>query len=598
MTVEANMETRTSSTSPDISLQQSVESSLSRKQRILRMPPSLLAELGIILGLTLAAFIPRLLLALRLDMVTDEVVYILGGKMYLPLLVHLRIGASGWSYNYEHPPFVKFLIGLALASNTALGHPLRELVAARMPSVLFGTLLVVALYWLGRDAFGRIVTLFAALCLAFSPWLVYFSALAYLDMTMTALITIAFLLLWHATRRPWLYVLAALLTGLAADSKYTAVLAIPGMVLFTAYYFFVLRLRLPAQQRPPLPWLWWLASIIVAPATFLVTDPAIWPQPLHLLLHSFRYEWNHSINGHLTFIAGQYSLHVPHWAIVYIIFVKMSAFITIPAAFFVLFALMQLLRFHLRTANIQPREAASLAFLLIWLVSILSTFSLLNIVVGTHYHLPIAPSVVLAGVSGLATLFRYRRGSLFASTRAVTASVPAKQPKQLAQQSGGRALNRRAAIAVACLALLAVGPHLLGLTTVSAAEGYTSGLFHDENNALQVAYPGYREAIQWLAAHTHGSARVGLAAVIDTLTGGGDGVSWFSYNRDLPGRFQLIEVHPDDSSYPYDYLIWPMHLVQRGFALPRPWRSHIVHVIMGGNTIYCYIMARSPDTIL
>ncbi len=112
-------------------------------------------HVGILLGLFAIALIPRIILALQLDMVTDEVVYILGGKIYLPLLRHLSIGASGWTYNYEHPPFAKVLMGLALAFNTLLGHPFGELFAARVPSILMGTLLVVAIYWLGRAPFGQ-----------------------------------------------------------------------------------------------------------------------------------------------------------------------------------------------------------------------------------------------------------------------------------------------------------------------------------------------------------------------------------------------------------------------------------------------------------
>src|SRR6266496_6344207 len=186
-------------------------------------------DIVILCAVALVALIPRIILAGQLDVVTDEVVYILGGKIYLPLIEHLNMGASGWSFNYEHPPFVKLLIGLSMAFNRVTGQPMGELFAARIPSILFGTLLVVALYVLGRAPFGRAVALLAALCLAVSPWLVYFSALAYLDMTMTALITIAYLLLWHTIRRPWLYLVIAALTGLAVASKYTASLAIPGM---------------------------------------------------------------------------------------------------------------------------------------------------------------------------------------------------------------------------------------------------------------------------------------------------------------------------------------------------------------------------------
>ncbi|QBD78215.1 hypothetical protein EPA93_20310 [Ktedonosporobacter rubrisoli] len=550
-------------------------------------------DAAIIIGLLLAALIPRIILALQLDMVTDEVVYILGGKIYLPLVAHMNIGASGWSYNYEHPPFVKLLIGLVLALNSSLGHPLGELLAGRIPSIIFGTLLVLAVYWLGRSPFGRIIALGAALCLAFSPWLAYFSALAYLDMTMTALITIAFLLVWHAIKRPWLYLLVALLVGLGAASKYTAVLIIPGMALFTIYYFLGIWPRLPREQRAPIPWLWWLGAIVLAPLIFLAVDPAIWPGPVKLLIHSFEFEWKHSYNGHLTFIAGQYNMHVPHWSILYILAAKISAFVTIPAALFVIFALIQQVRFQLHPSAANAAEAASTSFLLIWLLATLGLFSLLNIVVGTHYHLPLAAPVALAGASGLATILRYRRGTgfLFRQPRQTEdeeapASLPARRP----------ALNLWGTAAALLLIAAVAIPHLVGLTTVYAAEGYTSELFHGENTVLQVAYPGYREALKWLAAHTNKPLRVGLVAVPGTLNGGSDGISWYGFNQDLTGRFKLTEAHPTDYNFPYDYLIWPMHLVQRGYAIPEPWRSHIVYTVTGGNTTYCYILARVPAT--
>src|SRR5207237_6791014 len=171
---------------------------------------SLLFIEGIILpGLLIAALVPRIMLAHQLDLVTDEIIYIMGGKGYFPLLLHLRFTSNLWLFNYEHPPIVKLLIGLTIFLNAHLGRLLSELFAARVPSILSGTILIVAIYWLGRAPFGRIVGLLAALCLALSPWLLYFSALAYLDMTMTALITIAYLILWPAIRQPRLYLLSA-----------------------------------------------------------------------------------------------------------------------------------------------------------------------------------------------------------------------------------------------------------------------------------------------------------------------------------------------------------------------------------------------------
>ena len=556
----------------------------------------------ILVALAIAALIPRIILATQLDMVTDEGTYIKAGKIYLPLILHFNIGSSGWTFNYEHPPFVKLLIGLCIDMNAHLGHILGELIAARIPSIIFGTLLVVAIYWLGRAPVGRVVALLAALCLAFSPWLVYFSALAYLDMTMTALITMAYLLLWPAIRQPRLYLLVAALVGLGVASKYTAALAIPGIILFTVYYFFVMRFRLPPDQRPTIPWLWWIASLAVAPIVFFIIDPAIWRNPLSLLKSSFSFEWHHSVDGHLTFLAGHYSGHVPHWAILYIIFAKMSIFVTIPAAFFVIYALVQLVRFHLHRSNMPVSEAASIAFLFTWVLSILSMFSLLNIVVGTHYHLPLAPPVALAGASGLAVLLRYRRSAIFANgetykeTQVAPVATAATIAAAPAVRAGSR-INPRAAMVLIVMTALLVIPHFVGVTTVYGAEGYTSEVFHGENNVLQVAYPAYREAGIWLLEHTRGSGTVGQVAIIGTLEAGYSTIGWDTYNSDLLGRLKFIEVHPNDASFPDDYLVWPMHLVQRGYIIPSFWRSRVVHIIMGGNTVYCFIMARNPAAL-
>ncbi|GCE21016.1 glycosyltransferase family 39 protein [Dictyobacter kobayashii] len=540
-----------------------------------------------LIGLAIVAFIPRLILARQLDVVTDEVVYILGGKVYLPLITHANITSSQWvTFNYEHPPLAKILMGFSLAFNNILGHPLSELLAGRVPSILMGTLLVAAIYWLGRAPFGRTIALIAALSLAVSPWLVYFSALAYLDMTMTTFVTIAFLTLWHAIRRPWLFPIVALLVGLGAASKYTAVLVIPGIVLFTAYYYFLLRPTIPVEQRPALPWKWWLAAILIAPLAFFIVDPAIWLNPIGRLVHSFTFEWNHSANGHPTFIAGQYYTHVPHWSIIYIIFTKMSAFLTIPAALFVIVALVQLVRFHLRNIQMETEKAASDAYLVIWLLSVLGMFSVLNIVVGTHYHLPLAPSVAIAGVSGLAMIIG-----------AITRLVSRQKATRTETVATRPAISKPAIIIpVVILALLAIGPHLLGLTTVYGAEGYTNEFFqNDEDTTMQVAYPAYREALQWLETSAPAKAKVGLIG--SSLEGYSKDTSWFSYNTALDQRFQLQQIDVtaqdfttkgDPSFHGYQYLVWPKHLVQRGYPLPA--NTSVMHTIMGGNTIYCYIL--------
>src|SRR5262249_13395063 len=101
----------------------------------------------------------------------------------------------------------------------------------------------------------------------------------------------------------------------------------------------------------------WLMASILAPLCFLAFDPVIWSHPRYTLVRSVLYEWYHSVGGHLTFLAGSYDLHVPHWTVFYIVINKISAFVTVPAAIFCIIALMQLIRFHLPTRREHHKEA-------------------------------------------------------------------------------------------------------------------------------------------------------------------------------------------------------------------------------------------------
>ena len=149
---------------------------------------------------------------------------------------------------------------------------------------------------------------------------------------------------------------------------------------------------------------------------------------------------------------------------------------------------------------------------------------------------------------------------------------------------------------IAMTALLVI-PHFMGVTMVYGAEGYTSEAFQGENNVIQVAYPAYREAGIWLLEHTRGTGNVGLVAIPGTVKAGYSTIGWDTYNKDLLGRLKFSEVHVNDISFSNDYLVWPMHLMQRGYTPSAFWRSRVVHTIKGGNTIYCFIMARDPGTL-
>lgn len=238
-------------------------------------------------------------------------------------------------------------------------------------------------------------------------------------------------------------------------------------------------------------------------------------------------------------------------------------------------------------ANPDIPTLASLAFLFIWLTSFLLVFSQLSILVGTHYYLPLAPPIALAGACGLAILLRHR-------TVPILHSSPVGQPSQAADKTAvapARAgINWRSMAVLAVMAVLLLGSHLYGLITVYAAEGYTSELFRGENSTLEVVYTGYREADTWLLSHSKITGTVGVV--------GGSATSlWYIANPHHEGKLQFVVVQYGSRSFPFDYLVWPMHLVQRHYSIPKQWRSHIVHTITGGGTTYCFIMARDPSTL-
>ena len=125
-------------------------------------------EWAFLILLALLAFIPRLILALQLDVSTDEPIYLAAGNGYILLIRQLNINSPNWLYNNEHPAFAKLLMGISVNIAQHVHAP-NQLFPARIPSVLLGTLLVVAIYTLGRAPFGRLIALLAALSLAISP---------------------------------------------------------------------------------------------------------------------------------------------------------------------------------------------------------------------------------------------------------------------------------------------------------------------------------------------------------------------------------------------------------------------------------------------
>lgn len=546
--------------------------------------------LALPLGLFLVALAPRLMLARSLDLVTDEGVYIPVGQLDYGLLTSGHFASQSWLANIEAPPLPKLFIGLGATLGAALSPSSGWLIGARLPGVLVSALMLVVAYHLAKPIFGQLAATLGVLALALSPWISYFAALAYLDTYMLSFVTLAVLLTWHAARRPRLWPLVAVLLGLAFASKYTAALALIPMAGYLTYYYAVV-----VKRKPPRALLW---SVVALLLTIYVADPTIWMSPIDRLWSSIIWQWGHASNGHLTFWNGRVVDHVPMGEGLFILLAKTSVFVTGPA----LLALPWLV-YRVWGAGRAPSALDDrAAFALCWFGGLLIPFSMLTIVVGTHYMLPLAPPAAFVGtwallrgsVWGLGRLTRFslllrrrlmrvRTGGAGTVARVALAAT-AWRPRPL------RSKRVRVQLLVMVICLLVTAPPAYGLLTISQAEGYTSEWLPGENSSLQVAYPAYGDAIQWVVDHTHGNVTVALVALNGTLN------YWMeSRPQAFPQRVKLIVGTP--YAVPKaQYVIWPEHLIQREFPTPPNWQHHIVQTINGGGTTYCYILRLSAKT--
>jgi 4-amino-4-deoxy-L-arabinose transferase-like glycosyltransferase len=559
-------------------------------------------DLALTLVLALVAFIPRWVLLHQLDIVTDEAVYVPVGRLDVSLLAHGHLLAPEWLVNYEAPALPKLLMGLAAALAGFVQPSLGMVQAARLPGAIISALALALLYPLSKPIFGRWPALLGALCLALSPWYSYFSSIAYLDMYAASFVNLAFVTLWHARQRPRLYLLVGVLLGLGFACKYTAALALPGMLAFVWYQSRLGDSSASGQKR--LPWKMLGLAALCGLAALYLADPAIWVNPVIRLANSIGFQLGHAEQGHRTFFAGSYSGHIPPGAVFLILLIKVSAFVVLPALLFLPWAAARLARHRRQPAP----ENAPLAFGLCWLGGLLLPFSFLSIVVGTHYMLPLAAPVCLVGAY---TLLRALNGAAAwllraQTTRLQTQPAPVDQAGQVATRPAAsktslaadypasRWLSRPVlaqAFVLALAAVLLVVPHALGLVSAPQAEGYTSELFPSENGLLQVAYPGYADGVQWLQVHARVPGSVGLVSLPDALN------YWLAARQDLQSaRLPLRAATPTELAGD-EYLVWPMHLIQRGYPPPPEWAGKVVHAVMGGATIYCLILALHPASV-
>ncbi len=563
-------------------------------ERVARLAPLLWWYAAMPVIIFFATLLPRLQLARSLDLVTDESVYIPTGVVDVQLLQTHDLTSILWLQNYEAPALPKLIIGLgAMFGVRHYGVVSGWLYGARLPAAWLSALTLVALYFLARPIFGWRASALGALALALSPWLAFFGALAYLDTYLLCFMTLAALLIWHAARHPWLYPVAGLLAGLAFASKYTAAaLALPA-ALYLGYYYLVV-----TRRRPP----WRLALLpVVALLTVYIADPAIWLSPVARLWDSMLFQYDHASNGHDVFWNGAVWEHVPPGIGLFILLAKLSLFLTVPAALTLAWAVGRVWRAWRARRAPDPLDERA-AFAISWLVGLLVPFGALPIIVGTHYMLPLAPPTALIAGWGLVMAgdaLARRWAEPLARWFRRRAPAPATSPAGAAPETAGAAAHERRTVwarlgleaaLTAVIALALIAPPAYGLATVRQTEGYTAEWLNGENGALQVAYPAYADAIDWVIAHSSGRTTVTLVSTYGALD------FWMGVRQPLfPQRIRLAIGTPQ--SFPHsEYIIWPEHLVQRRFPKPANFNSLIVARIQGGSTTYCYILRwPNPD---
>ena len=499
----------------------------------------------------LIALIPRMFFVDETSIMTDEPLYVSAGQNYIQSFLGLDFSTDVWRKNAEHPPIAKLLIGLA--SNLFIpllgGESTHNIYfAARMAPVTAGTLTCVAIYLFGRKCYGEAPAFLASLLTATSPWLVYYSTLAILDIFASFFVTLTFIFLCYAKTSNRYYILVGVFLGLAVGSKGTAVAAIPGIIL----YLFILKLLSRRKKekekvhstRESLKQI--LLTPVIAMLVFFVTWPWLWKDTFTSAIWVLGYHAGHMTRGHTTFYAGRVYAHVPPWVPTYILFVKT------PLLTFVLYALFMLFMFA-KFAKKHPVEYGYIN-VFSWLTGGILTMSAFPIVIGDHYLTFLGPAVF------------------------ISASVLAVDLLKLAKNSNVK--FPKTVIMPYALILLMVTECLAGLVTYNLSPcGYASELVVQADKAVLMIDTGFEDVAEYLIEHGEGSARVAVAYNVGLLR--------IELNRKDEAGFELVSLEELSDA---EYAVFPSIHTQR-WGIPAEVKNEwdLVYVARSGESILSYV---------
>jgi 4-amino-4-deoxy-L-arabinose transferase-like glycosyltransferase len=139
--------------------------------------------------------------------------------------------AESWSVNHQHPPLSMVWSGFVWLGTRRF---LDDLTAHRLGNILIAGVLVVLLYHVVANTYGRLAGLVAALALLTLPRFFFHAHLAAIDVPVTAMMFAVSYIFWrgrNATRLRWT-ILLGIVWGLAVATKINAWIS-PPLILFT-----------------------------------------------------------------------------------------------------------------------------------------------------------------------------------------------------------------------------------------------------------------------------------------------------------------------------------------------------------------------------
>ncbi len=206
------------------------------------------------------------------------------------LLVQGRDTDTNPAYDFRRPRAWNEAYG-TLPSND-------DLMAGRRWNAFLGALSGSVLYLVVRNLTNPAGGIAAAVLYLANPLEVWYNRIALADSTLTLTLAFLFLATVHFMRKPrwWLAIAIGILIGLGGGNKFTPLaLAVPmagvgGMLLLRAWWFRRKHPQLEGQLFWRLPGLshmsWMLLSTpFVALATFIISYPYLWPDPVRRTLY-------------------------------------------------------------------------------------------------------------------------------------------------------------------------------------------------------------------------------------------------------------------------------------------------------------------------